>query len=319
MSRAVEWATPELELATAALIASIPGTKAILHHPLLTRLRHVRQTGFVVLLDRRASHSRFEHSVGCAYLALQAISALRDSCPSLNLNESVVRVVVIAALLHDVGHGPYSHVFDKFVSSIGTSRLGPLADETHERRGARLIDLAFRRPALTLSHEDWTAVMAIICPESVPWPPHIPQSLRTIVNTPSPLHLDVDRLDYLQRDARHLAAMHPPIGREDATRVNPISMCKSGRLINGLWTLETKATEAWLNQRKWFHTTVARHPIVTAAEKRYEEVLGRRLSVAALRRVLTSLDEWYTFTDRTVNIVAESSRFRNYSIPSLSD
>lgn len=72
------------------------------------RLRRVKQLGFSYLVYPGANHSRFEHSIGTLYLA----SSLAES---LNLSKEEKEIVRIAALLHDIGHGPFSHVSENIL------------------------------------------------------------------------------------------------------------------------------------------------------------------------------------------------------------
>ncbi|PKG33353.1 HD domain-containing protein, partial [Methanoregula sp.] len=74
----------------------------LLDSPVLQRLRYVRQLGFSFLVYPGANHTRFEHSLGSMFLANVA-------CRRFQLPEDEHRLVVSAALLHDIGHGPYSH------------------------------------------------------------------------------------------------------------------------------------------------------------------------------------------------------------------
>ena len=58
------------------------------------------------------THKRFEHSIGTAYLALKVAKRLRKKQPELGIDERDLQCVAIAGLCHDLGHGPYSHLFD---------------------------------------------------------------------------------------------------------------------------------------------------------------------------------------------------------------
>ena len=75
----------------------------VLDYPQLQRLRRVKQLGFISLIYPGANHSRFEHSIGTMHLA----SKLAEQ---LELEEDEKELVRIAGLLHDTGHGPFSHV-----------------------------------------------------------------------------------------------------------------------------------------------------------------------------------------------------------------
>jgi len=71
--------------------------------PQIQRLRRIKQLGFTFLIYPGANHTRFEHSIGTMYLASQMAD-------HLNLDEDKKSILRICALLHDAGHGPFSHV-----------------------------------------------------------------------------------------------------------------------------------------------------------------------------------------------------------------
>ncbi len=160
--------------------------RPILDAPALQRLRYVRQLGFSYLVYPGATHSRFEHSLGTMHLADIA-------CRRFGLTDSERRLIVTAALLHDIGHGPFSHASEPLMEALLHRSHDQIQPVVEERFG-------------TLLHAAGID----------------PSELCAVVKGTHPLSgilhgdLDVDRMDYLLRDAYYTGA---PYGTVDAHRL----------------------------------------------------------------------------------------------------
>ncbi|KAJ3105057.1 SAM domain and HD [Phlyctochytrium bullatum] len=108
----------------------------IIDTPQFQRLRDIKQLGSGYYVFPGASHNRFEHSLGVSYLADQFISGIKSRQPWLEIEERDVRCIKLAGLCHDLGHGPFSHIFDN--EFIPRARHG--MKWTHEIASEQLLE-----------------------------------------------------------------------------------------------------------------------------------------------------------------------------------
>lgn len=100
--------------------------RAFIDHPLFQRMRQIKQTGVCSLVYPGATHDRFFHSIGTAYLGYQLFKTIRQKQPELGANDRDGLCVLFAGLCHDLGHPAYSHMFEDFIHRLGREKLQEL-------------------------------------------------------------------------------------------------------------------------------------------------------------------------------------------------
>ncbi|MGH7594162.1 MAG: HD domain-containing protein, partial [Gemmatimonadales bacterium] len=159
------------------------------------RLRYVRQLGHAFLVYPGATHTRFEHGLGAYHLARRALATLQERGDLSRIDDSECLAVRLAALLHDIGHYPFSHALEEAGfpghEALGARRLrdAALGQLLHSLGGDQLID---RIAALIQGTSD--------------------SPLAGLVSG----SLDLDKIDYLSRDA-HMCGV--PYGIVDVDRL----------------------------------------------------------------------------------------------------
>ncbi len=108
----------------------------IINTKIFQRLRRIKQLAMAYLVYPGANHTRFDHSVGVYHLA----SLMADKLLPSKQNEERRRIVRLAALLHDIGHGPFSHVSEDILNKFSDSTSNTSKEKIHEEITAKLID-----------------------------------------------------------------------------------------------------------------------------------------------------------------------------------
>jgi len=222
--------------------------------PEFQRLWAIRQTGFAHLVFPGANHTRLEHSLG-AYWVASRMGEL------LNLSAHDQTLVSTAALLHDLGHGPFSHTFDSpMVEALGYGHEAL----SRARILGRDADASGAVPkVLERFGIDPGEVADLVDPPRRGGPRPLLRGL---------LHgaVDADRIDYLQRDAHYTGVGH---GAIDAVRLLETLRESKGRLVFA--EKGRSAVEGFLVGRALMYSTVYYHKTVRSAEMMAQAALER--------------------------------------------
>lgn len=174
----------------------------VISTPAFLRLERIQQLGFVSRVWPGAKHARYEHSLGVMHLARLAIAHMRQRPEGRSITDDEARTVVAAALLHDIGHYPFSHAIEE---------LGPPV-RSHEAVGRAII---LGGEIAGILDRSWRVEPERVANIIYPGKHELPaadRTLRGILSGP----LDVDKLDYLPRDAN---ACNVPYGGVDSSRL----------------------------------------------------------------------------------------------------
>ncbi|MBZ9630306.1 HD domain-containing protein [Salegentibacter sp. LM13S] len=160
---------------------------SIIEHPYFQRLRRISQMGMSYLVYPGAHHTRFHHAIGCVHLMQKAVQILRHK--GVMISEAEEEALQIAILLHDIGHGPFSHAMEhSIVEGVDHESISLLFMEEMNRDFNQSLTLALQIFRGTYN--------------------------RRFLNQLISSQLDMDRLDYLKRDSFYTGAAEGNINSE---------------------------------------------------------------------------------------------------------
>ncbi|QGN06585.1 HD domain-containing protein [Halorhabdus sp. CBA1104] len=240
----------------------------LLDTPPVQRLRHVTQLGTVSLVYPSANHTRFEHSLGVYYLADQALD-------HLGIEGQQAERVRAAALLHDVGHGPYSHNVEPLIYR----HTGKYHDDVHDLLGDGAVARVLAEHGLNPD-----AVADLVAGDG---------ELGQLVSG----ELDVDRMDYLARDAHHTGV---PYGTIDHGRLVRELRFRDGELVLAEGNVQT--AESLLLARALMTPTVYSHHVARIAK-----AMLRRASARLLETTETSAGRFRRMDDKDLLVALRST------------
>jgi hypothetical protein len=220
----------------------------LLEHPYIQRLRRIKQLGLTSFVYPGATHSRFQHALGAAYLMGLAIDNIRQK--GTQVTEAEAEAVTAAILLHDIGHGPFSHALEEsIIDGIKHEDLSVLLMKNLNDEFQGKLDLA-----LDIFNN------------------HYPRRfLHQLVSG----QLDMDRMDYLMRDSFFTGVAEGTIGTE--------RIIKMLNVVEDQLVVESKgiySIEKFLIARRLMYWQVYFHKTVIAAENLLMQLLKRAREVA---------------------------------------
>ena len=228
----------------------------VLQHPYVQRLNRIRQLGLSYLVYPGAMHSRFGHSLGAMHLMQEAISSLRSK--GVEITEQEATSAMIAILLHDVGHGPFSHVLEHtLVDGVSHEDISLLMMERINEDLCAMYNAQCTKPldmAISIFKNEY--------------PKHF---LHQLISS----QLDVDRMDYLCRDSFFTGVQEGRVASERLLKMLDVRNDKLVVQIKGIYSVEK-----FLVARRLMYWQVYLHKTSVAAEQHLIKILSRAKELA---------------------------------------
>jgi HD superfamily phosphohydrolase len=221
----------------------------LINHSYFQRLRRIKQLGLTNLVYPGALHTRFHHAIGAMYLMTEAINVLQSK--QIEITEEEIQAVTIAILLHDVGHGPFSHALEHtIVKGISHEDISDLLMQQLNKQYNGRLTLAIK-----IFNNQYKK-----------------KFLHQLVSS----QLDMDRLDYLRRDSFFTGVSEGIISSD---RIIKMLNVKNDELVieeKGIYSIEK-----FIIARRLMYWQVYLHKTVVSAENLLVNILVRAKQLAA--------------------------------------
>ncbi|CAO2578003.1 Deoxynucleoside triphosphate triphosphohydrolase SAMHD1 [Lemmus lemmus] len=296
----------------------------IIDTPQFQRLRYIKQLGGGYYVFPGASHNRFEHSLGVGYLAGYVVRALAEKQPELQISERDILCVQIAGLCHDLGHGPFSHMFD--------GRFMPLAHPNrnwkHEQGSVEMFDhlvtsnnlkpimrnygLVPEEDILFIKEQIWGPDQKTPIKDSL-WPYKgrpVEKSFLYEIVANKRNGIDVDKWDYFARDCHHLGiknnfdykryVMFSRVCEVEDNKGGYKRKHEVGNLYDMFYTRNSLHRRAYQHKISNLIDIMIKEAFIKADP--YVEIIG---AGGKKYRISTAIDDMEAFTKLTDNIFLE--------------
>lgn len=235
----------------------------VLQHPYVQRLSRIRQLGLSCLVYPGAMHSRFGHSLGAMHLMQEAIHCLRQK--GLEITDSEATSAMIAILLHDIGHAPFSHVLEHTI----------VEGVTHEDISLLMMERINKDlQSIWQVQEGEGPLDEAIAIFKDEYPKHF---LHQLISS----QLDVDRMDYLCRDSFFTGVQEGRVASERLIKMLDVRDDKLVVQVKGIYSVEK-----FLVARRLMYWQVYLHKTSVAAEQHLIKILTRAKYLARQGREL---------------------------------
>lgn len=215
----------------------------IINHPFLQRLRRIKQLGLTDYVYPGALHTRFHHALGAMHLMKETLDNLREK--GIEIDDDEYTAALLAILLHDIGHAPFSHALEQvLVPGVPHEQISSLIMEELNRQYNGALDLALKMFNSQYERKFFNQLIAS--------------------------QLDIDRLDYLNRDSFFTGVSEGKIGSE---RIIKLLTVVNNEIIveeKGIYSIEN-----FLSARRLMYWQVYLHKTTIGVEKMLIQLVSR--------------------------------------------
>ena len=253
----------------------------IVQHPLFQRLNRINQLGLAFVVYPGARHTRFQHSLGAFHLMSEAIKSLTEK--GIYIFNSEAEAVEAAILMHDIGHGPFSHVLENtLISGISHEEISLIMMEQINRDLNGQLNLA-----ISIFKDEY--------PNKI---------FHQLISS----QLDMDRLDYLRRDSFYTGVTEGNIG---SARIIKMLNVKDERLVvdaKGIYSIENFLTTRRLMYWQVYlhHTAVGYEKIMVNLLRRAKDISMDNASFSLRYFLKNDVDkQWFETHDEALQMYAD--------------
>ena len=235
----------------------------VIEHPYFQRLRRISQTGLLNLIFPGATHNRFHHALGAMHLMFTALETLK--LKGVQISKEEEKAALLAILLHDIGHGPFSHALENM-----------LMDDWHHEKLSLLL--------MNKMNEEFNGQLSMAIEMFQG------KYSRKFFNQLISSQLDVDRLDYLKRDSFYTGVAE---GNVNTQRIISMMNVSNDELVidaKGIYSIEN-----FLTARMFMYWQVYYHKTAAIAEYLLVKILARAKFLVSQGKELPASENLYYF------------------------
>lgn len=255
----------------------------LIQHPYFQRLRRISQMGMSYLVYPGANHTRFHHALGCMHIMQKAVSVLRFK--SVSINEAEETALYVAILLHDIGHGPFSHAMENsIVEGVHHEEISLLLMQKLNEEFSGKLDLAIK---IFKGEYHRKFMLQLVSSQ-----------------------LDMDRMDYLKRDSFYS-------GVEEG-KINSDRLIQMMNVVDDVLVIEEKgiySVEKFLMARRLMYWQVYLHKTSLVAELILTSILKRAKELYQKGEIISCSAPLYYFIENKIELADfDYEKLRQFSL-----